>query len=252
MRGFFKLLIIEFKLFLRDPAALFFGLIFPAIIVLVVGEMFGQSRFSGRFRAVDAIVPGNVAWVIAANGLLGILPQITEYRKQGIFRRFRLTPLPVRAILLADLIVGFAMTLLALFLMFGFGRVVFDIQMPANPLMVLVVMSVSYAAFFNLGFMLSAIVPSIRSAQTVSFIVFFPMFLLSGVMGPRGRFPEYLVRIGDFLPLSHAFDLMTGVWLGAGLGATGSTDFTLWGSLAFLTFVAVACGAGAMKGFKWE
>ena len=43
MRGLRKLMLIELKLFLREPEAFFFTLIFPMIMLFVFGSIYGNE-----------------------------------------------------------------------------------------------------------------------------------------------------------------------------------------------------------------
>ena len=99
MRGFGKLALLEFKLFLREPEAFFFTLIFPLILLFVFGSIFGNQPnevsfylFGGR-GSVDASVPAYMALIIGITGLMLIPYLVATYREKGILRRLRTTPI---------------------------------------------------------------------------------------------------------------------------------------------------------------
>ena len=48
MKAFGKLAWTGFKLFLREPAAFFFTLVFPALLLVLFGAIFGTSGGEGR------------------------------------------------------------------------------------------------------------------------------------------------------------------------------------------------------------
>ena len=55
MRGMTQLIVVQFKLFYREPAAFFFTLVFPVLLLVVFGSIFGDieiealPRFSGSW-----------------------------------------------------------------------------------------------------------------------------------------------------------------------------------------------------------
>ena len=68
MKHLLKLAQVEIKLFLREPAALFFTLVFPVILLLVFGAIYGNepSDFFGGYGYVDTVCPAFIGLVIPA------------------------------------------------------------------------------------------------------------------------------------------------------------------------------------------
>ena len=89
MRGLYKLSVVEMKLFLREPMAAFFTLVFPLMMLFLFGSIYGNkpSPFFGGFGSVDISVPAYTAMIIATSGLMGITIVLATYREQGILRR---------------------------------------------------------------------------------------------------------------------------------------------------------------------
>jgi len=57
---------VDFKLQLRDFVVLFYSLIFPSLMLLIFGGMYGNlpSPFYGGFGTVDVMVPSFVGIVV--------------------------------------------------------------------------------------------------------------------------------------------------------------------------------------------
>lgn len=85
----------ELKLYLRDPMAVFFTLLFPLMMLFLFGSIFGNESdpdLGGR-GSVDVSVPGYIAITIATNAIMGLPINLATYRAGGVLRRFRATPL---------------------------------------------------------------------------------------------------------------------------------------------------------------
>jgi hypothetical protein len=83
---------IEVKLFLREPLTVVFTLALPLLFLFVLGGIFGNTPDPAVFRGagpLDFYVPGYLALVWAAVGLLAFPVQIARYREDGVLRRFR-------------------------------------------------------------------------------------------------------------------------------------------------------------------
>ena len=64
--SYLKLTWMQIKLFSREPIALFFTLIFPLLLLLLFGAIFGNEPdpLYGGFGYIDAQVPGITALII--------------------------------------------------------------------------------------------------------------------------------------------------------------------------------------------
>jgi ABC-2 type transport system permease protein len=136
MHRFAKLTLTELKLFLREPTAVFFAVIFPPLLLGVLGVIPGfrePSEDLGGQRVIDLYVPIMIAFVLAMLAI-SVLPTFLAYREKGILRRLSTTPVRPRSVLLAQLVMGVGMALVAVALVLGVGVVAFDTAIPGQPL----------------------------------------------------------------------------------------------------------------------
>src|SRR5215210_6429153 len=154
----------ELKLFLRDPMAVFFTLLFPLMMLFLFGSIFGNEPdpdLGGR-GSVDASVPGYIAIIIATSAIVGLPINVATYRAGGVLRRFRATPLAPSVVLGAQVAVSLVFAALS------------------SAVLVLGAILLGAASIFAFGFTLASVLPNARTAQSVAMVVFFPMMFLSG------------------------------------------------------------------------
>ncbi|CAN5745253.1 ABC transporter permease [soil metagenome] len=246
MRALRKMTWVEMKLFLREPAAVFFTLAFPVMILLLFSSLFGNQPVRGfpDLRTVDVMAPAYTGMVIGTTALLGLPITLAGYRQQGILRRLRATPLHPSTILATQVIVSLLMTMLGIALLIATAFVVYDLRPPDAPLSVTLAFIIASLSFFAFGFVLAGLVPSARTAQIVGQVIFFPMFFLSGAAGiPREMFPDTLRRVSDFVPLTYVVNLIQDLWI------KGSWNLT---ALVVLLGLLVVCVAVSARTFRWE
>jgi ABC-2 type transport system permease protein len=233
----------EAKLFMREPAAVFFTLAFPLLLLLVFGAIFGNAPIGDTgFGNVDRSVPGYIAIMIGALSLIGVPITLATYREKGVLRRFRVTPMPTWLVLAAHGLVALVMVLIGTGLVIGAAVALFDLRLPAAPVGVLAATVLGSVSFLAVGFLLGGTLPTARTAQAVGMALFFPMLFLSGAALPRLLFPDLLRQISLFFPLTHVVTLIQNVWMGAGWNTV---------SLAVLTGLLVTSTAGAIALFRW-
>jgi ABC-2 type transport system permease protein len=246
MHRFAKLTLTELKLFLREPTAVFFAVIFPPLLLGVLGVIPGfrePSEDLGGQRVIDLYVPIMIAFVLAMLAVSVLPTFLATYREKGILRRLSTTPVRPGSVLLAQLVMGVGMALVAVALVLGVGVVAFDTAIPAQPLGYLVAFGLAAAATFAVGMVVAAVAPSGKAASAIGSILFFPMMFLAGLYFPREAMPDILRRVSDFTPL------------GAGVQALQDAATGAWPQplhLAVLAAIAIAASLTAAKLFRWE
>ncbi len=217
LRKWKYLVLMDAKTYLREPAATFFTLVFPALLLLLSGYSFGSevvfTTESGvEVRILDFMLPATLAWVMAMQGLLGLYPVLTSYRETRVLKYFRTHPIRALDILLSQYVNGFIMLAVSLVLLLACDVALFGLRYDGHISLILVSVIVTYTTFFTLGFALAGVTPTTRFAQALGSLLFFPMMFLSGAFGPRDTLPPFLKLLSDLSPLTHATDLLMDFW----------------------------------------
>jgi ABC-2 type transport system permease protein len=244
LRPLWKLTVTEFKLFLREPAAVFFTLAFPLLLLLLNGGNGNRPRAELGGRGVmDVLVPGFVAMVLALAGLTSLPGLLATYRERGILRRLAVTPVSPALLLAGQLLAHLAMATLGALLVVGAGMLLFGLNPPRDPGRLLAAYLLGGLALFAIGSVLAALAPTARTAEAAGLAVFFPMIFLSGAAVPRESLSDGMRRIGEVLPLTPVVDGLRGAWDGSGPGLL---------TLAVPAAILVVATTVAARTFRWE
>jgi ABC-2 type transport system permease protein len=247
MRAFIKLTWTELKLYFREPIGAFFTLVFPLMMLFIFGSMYGNepSVYFNGHGSVDVSVPGYTAMIIATSGLMSLTIVMAAYRENGILRRLRATPLRPQAILFAQVIVIFLMTLAGMVLLIIAGKLVYNLRFDGNPWSVALAFTFASLSFFSLGFVLAGLLPTARSAQLVGMVILYPMIFLSGSTIPLEVLPEGIRSAARFLPLTHVVTLLRGLWIGEAWSQHWTEVIVLSGILFAGVLISIFT-------FRWE
>jgi len=247
-RGALRAMItVEAKLFLRDPTATFFGLLFPALLLLVLSSAIPGFRdpnpVLGGLRGVDIYTPIAIALAVATVALVTLTAVLSSYREKGILRRLATTPVRPARVIFANLLVqGFAL-LLASVLTVVVAKAVFDVALPDSWAGAILALVLGTASMCSLVMLVAAVAPNARAASGIGTLVYFPMMFFAGVWTPGPMMPDIAQRIGDFLPLGAASTALQDAWVG---------DFPEPLHLGVMVAWTVVCGLGASTLFRWE
>jgi len=249
MRTLRAMVWLEVKLLVREPISLIFTFAFPLLILLVLGQVFGNTPDVEQpevFRGVgpmDYYLPGYIGLSMAAIGLIALPVHLASYRERGVLKRFRASGISARAVVAALAVVTALASVAGAIALTIVGFTVHHVHAPESAGGVLLGFVVSLACFAALGVLLGAVMPSARAAQGIGLMLFFAMMFLSGTDGPREILGSVMRNIGEVFPLTHSFIVMQDPWIGFGVNV---------GRLAILVGVTVIAGIAAVRAFRWE
>ncbi len=246
MNTLLKLSWVELKLFIREPITMAFTLVLPILFLLIMGEVFGNNPDPEIYRGMGAMniyTPSYLGLVMGAIGLFSIPVHLTSYRERGVLRRLRASSITTWTLFGSQLLVSFVLTIVCSILLVALAFPIYDVITPDSIPLLIAAFITSSVSFTAIGILLGALLPTSRAAQGIGLILFFVMFMLSGVAAPREVMSDVMVYIGDAMPLTHIAVLLQDSWLGFG-----------WNWARFGITVAFGIGATAIayRFFRWD
>lgn len=248
-RGTGALIGSEIRIFLRYGGSVFFALAFPMVVLIGVGLAIpGMDQTiptgpAAGLKTIAVMVPPVLAAAMATPALTTVPSTIADYREQGVLTRLATTPMRPAGVLLAQLIIGVASFLIASALALVAAALMFDVPMPASPVLTVVAMLLGAAAIFGVGLLIAARAPRAATAQGIGMLVYFPMLFFAGLWTPEPIMPEAAAAIGSWTPLGAASQAISAGWFG------GETP---WLQLVVMAGYAVLGIAVSARLFRWS
>lgn len=246
MTVFAQLTRTEIRLFLREPVGAFFSLLFPTILVAILGaiKVFREpSPELGGLRTIDVYVGIAVALTLAMVGLQVLPMVLATYRERGVLRRIATTPVRPVAMLAAQMAASVLIALTSSALCIALGYFAYDVPPAENFPGFVLAFLLCAAGVFAIGLFVAAVVPTGKAGNAVGTLLFFPSMFFAGLWTPREFMPDWVQRVGDFTPLGAGEralnDAMTGGWPN-------------WLSAVVLLGYLAVFGLGAARLFRWN
>jgi ABC-2 type transport system permease protein len=236
----------EARLFSREPGSLFWILLFPTLLMTILGLIPSFREASddiGGRRVIDLYVPVAVLLAMIMAGLQAMPPVLAGYRERGILRRMSTTPVRPSVLLSAQLALHGVAALASAVLALAVGRVAFGVALPGQPAGYVLAMVLTTASALALGATVCALSRNQKIATAVGSVIFFPSMFTSGVWLPVQTMPGTLQRIVEFTPLGAASQALD-------RAAAGS--WPAWTDLGVTGLWAVLLTAAAVRWFRWE
>ncbi|MEU2555997.1 ABC transporter permease [Streptomyces sp. NPDC013313] len=236
----------EARLFRREPGAVFWILLFPTLLLVILGSIPSFRRHQdalGGLRAIDAYVPVAVLLGLIVGGLQAMPQALTGYRERGILRRMRTTPVRPGSVLAAQMVVFGLASLASAVLVLVVGRLAFGVRVPGQPAGYALALLLAVLVSLALGSVVSALSRTPKTAGAIGTAALFPAMFCAGVWLPVRAMPHLLARAVGLTPFGAAAQALdraaAGHWPG-------------WSHLGVLALWILLLTGAAGRWFRWE
>lgn len=198
-----------------------------------------------QIRYIDWLFPGIIAMSMMFSALYGVGYTIVRYRKNGVLKRFKATPLTSFEYLAAQVASRLFLILASNMILYAGCAIIFRFKCAGSYLDLLIVFALGSVCIISLGLIVAARIGSEELANGILNLISWPMMFLSEVWFPLEGASDWVATASQLLPLRHVTEAMRRIITdGAGLA-----DLTYpIGMLCIMTVVFMAIGSVT---FKW-
>ena len=237
--------LLETKLFLRRRDDLFWTLAFPLFFIVLFGLIYGGKEW-GDIRAIDYLLPGIIVMAVMITGIMNSATGFAEEREKGIYRRLSVTPIKKQTILGAQIINRYLIVLVQTLILLLIGILAFNITIVGNYAVFWLVLTIGALCFLAIGFSLTGLMRTAKSATPIAMIVFFMLLFLGRIFFPVDVMPKGLEYVSNILPSTYFNDALRIVII------EGKSIADIWLEMLAVFGWMVVCLVLAIRFFRWE
>ncbi len=207
-----------------------------------------ETTVGQEVRFVDWLTPGIIGINMMFSALFGVGYVLVRYRKSGVLKRLKATPVRAWEFLLAQIFSRFILISVTTAVIFAGAMVVIGIPMRGSPLALALVLASGTLCLISLGLIVAARVSSEELAGGLLNLMTWPMMFLSGVWFSLEGLNPWLQRASQLSPLTHMVAAARSIMI----DGAHWYDPTVIGPVAILLTIA---GIGLTLGswlFRWE
>jgi hypothetical protein len=239
MHGLLYQLRISLRLHFRNRMALLYSYLFPTIFlvafwVLYRHELVPLAAHMGELLTVTAL----------GGACFGLPTTMVSERERGVWRRYRLAPVPTWSLVVSTVVGRYVLLILAGLLQLALALAI-GMPWPQHPVALWVAFTFVAFAFLGLGLVIAMLADNVPAVQALGQCIFLPMLIIGGVAVRLESLPAWAQHLSAFFPGRYAVEALQVSVTGDGLSAA---RFSL---LALLLIGGAGCLAGA-KMFRWE
>ena len=224
----------------RNPRALVAGVALPLLLLVLASSQ--HARLAGSALAGRVVLGVTLtAYLTHASGLVAA-------REAGVLKRWRATPLPRWCYFAGRTCATVLMALASGAVTVAAGVLAYHVRLSAGAaLSLLLALTLGALAWASVGTAITAVIPTTDAAQPVLSLSYFPVMLLSGVLGAFSGAPSWLSTLLGYLPGQPTLDAVTGA-----LHTTGSTLSLPGHDLVVLAGWTIGALLASLRLFQWE
>lgn len=237
----------EQKMFRRAPAAMFFVLAFPILLLLIFGSLNRHQHLSqlGGISFTQYYTPSMAAFGLMSSCYANVAGRFVYRRESGVLKRFRASPLPrialIGGLILSAVLVGATVAVINL----AAGHILYHAVLPQRSLEFALILVVASASFCAVGIGVSCLVPNMDSADPIVWGTFMPLVFISGTFFPVPS-NSPLSSLASIFPVQHLVKATVAAFTPNIAGGIP------WGHLAVIAAWGTAGALVALKRFRWD
>ncbi|HLX61736.1 MAG TPA: ABC transporter permease [Planctomycetota bacterium] len=242
MAGFLQLFVLSLRLNFRNVQALVFGYFVPIFFLFAFKGLYSARAVPLRSEF------GQLLTISTMGGACFGLPvTLVSERDRGVWRRYRLAPMPTVWFMTSILLARFVMIATSALLVFGVAMWM-GMPVPTRPGELIAAYTVSAFAFLSLGIVIAMLANNTGAVQALGQCLFLPMIILGGVGVKLSDLGQW-APVASFLPSNYSVCVMTECIVPKGLGLHSTQSLF---DLGALVIIGLSCCLIGVKLFRWE
>jgi len=216
-------------------------------LVQATGAPLQEEQITGKaIRYVDWLVPGVIAMNMLFSCLFGVGFVIVRYRKNGVLKRLKASPVTPLTFITAQMVSRFIIVFLTSLVVYMGTNVFLKFMMNGSYLLLVLLLALGILCMISLGLVFASRIRNEELAGGLINLVTFPMMIFSGIFFSLEGTPVMMQRVSNIFPLTHLLTAARAVMLdGAGLVQVGP-------QILILTVMTAGFLLIASLLFKWE
>jgi ABC-2 type transport system permease protein len=243
--GFRRLMQTELRLFLREPLLLFWGLLFPVALLVVLGiaSPSKPEHSLGGLRLIVVYTPTVMMFTLTILSISALPAALASYRDKGYLRRLSTTPVGAVRLLASQILIVLGLAACVVILLMLVSHFAFSVPLPREVGGFVLAVLLAACATISMGTLIAAIAPTQRVAAAAGSLLFFPLMFFAGLWVPQADMGTGLRDFSHYTPLGAAIPAVQNAIAGHWPGTV---------HLLVLAGYAVVLCAIAARLFRWD
>jgi len=241
LSGTIRHFLLSLRLNFRSGQAIVYGYLVPVFFLVAFA-----SVFRGDVPPLLHQMGQLLTISILGGACFGLPTALVAERERGVWRRYRLLPVPTGHLVVSTLLARLLIVGSAAALQILLAKLIYHTPWPAHPAALLSAFLLVGFSFLGLGLLIAALANDVPAVQAIGQCLFLPMIMIGGVGVPLAALPDWAQRLAGFMPGRYAVDLLQRCFTAPqGLHGAGFSEIAL-------IVIGGAAGCAGLSLFRWD
>ena len=247
---------LEVAAFFRERQSVVFVFALPAVLLVLLGSIFGHQQVASGIAAGQLFTAGMIAGGIASTSFQNLGLTIAAERERGTLKRLRGTPMSPAAYFIGKIVLVLTCTLAEVLVLLAVGIAFCRLHLPDSAAQwwtLAWVFVLGTVACSLIGIAISSLSRSATNSFPVIGLPFIVLQFISGVYVPFYNVPRWLQEIASFFPLKWMSQGLRSVFLPPRAALLEPAHSWQHGQTALVLLVWIAAGLLlCRRTFRWQ
>jgi ABC-2 type transport system permease protein len=247
---------LEVAAFFRERQTVVFVFALPAVLLVLLGSIFGHQKLSYGITVGQLFTAGMIAGGIGSTSFQNLGLSIAAERERGTLKRLRGTPMSPAAYFIGKIVLVFVCTVAEVLVLLAVGMAFYRLHLPATAAQwwtLAWVFTLGTVACSLIGIAISSLSRSATNSFPVIGLPFIVLQFISGVYVPFSNVPHWLQQVASLFPLKWMSQGLRSAFLPARAALLEPARSWQHGETALVLIVWVAAGLVlCLRTFRWQ
>lgn len=206
---------IDLKMLFRVPLSIFFTLIFPIIIMLIMVISYGNIEIGDGAKLIDKYMLITIGMGIAPLTLISLPLWIGNSSDQNYLKRLIYLHVDLKKIIISNIIAHFIIGLLGIVINIIVAYTLFGLKFPSVQYFLSYFLQVSLCLLIMMlvGAVLGFTIKNSQILMPLGLVLTFIVYMFSGAFVDYSQLPEMFIQISNYIPLKYIMNDSFNTWV---------------------------------------
>ncbi|HEY7325793.1 MAG TPA: ABC transporter permease [Streptosporangiaceae bacterium] len=247
---------LEVAAFFRQRQTVVFVFALPAVLLVLLGSIFGHQKLSDGITVGQLFTAGMIAGGIGSTSFQNLGLSIAAERERGVLKRLRGTPMSPGAYFIGKIVLVFFCTVAEVLVLVGVGTAFYRLHLPDSAAQwwtLAWVFTLGTVACSLIGIAISSLSRSATNSFPVIGLPFIVLQFISGVYVPFTNVPPWLQQVASLFPLKWMSQGLRSAFLPARAAVLEPAHSWQHAETALVLLIWIAAGLVlCLRTFRWQ
>ncbi|RYL93070.1 ABC transporter permease [Sporolactobacillus sp. THM7-4] len=209
-----KYMWLSFKMQFRIPIAIFFALIFPLLMMVIMISSYGNFSIGGGYHFIDKYFLISTGIGLVPIFIISFPIWIAESIQNNSYRRLSYLGVDIKKMVISDIFSYLFLTVINVLLNIIVAFILFHLKLPSSIYLLSYFAHVLYCAVAMLltGTLIAFLIRSTKIILPFGMICLFLIYMFCGVFINFNQLPANIKSVGDFIPVKYLMNDFFLIW----------------------------------------